>query len=834
MSARLLRVSMAAVLLSLLSMVPDARAALFCVDTENELTGALAVSLINNQQNEIRLVSGSYSMPDGWSNPSASPFPQALKLSGGWNNDCSTRTTINPSSTTIQGQSSSNSRWLFSAYASLIIDGLSFVQAAGLVLFSPNDCTPFGQEFLVRRVRVSNSVSGIGNWASMTAFTLCHDVRIENSLIVGGALDGLEIQCFSDAVGSYRLINNTVRDHGGFDFVATYDSQSCAGNLFGADSLYNNVFGSMQLDANTPRAYNNIHSSLSSTNGGGFFPGSSNNLAVDPQLDPITYRPVEPGSSAINSGTSDVPDGLPSTDIAGDPREVGGIPDRGAFESSVIPPGPFILTVTSGTDSGPGSLREVINQANAGPGLNLVRFQLSGCSFQIQLTSPLPDITDDVIIDGYSQSGASFNTLDNGNDSVLCISVVPQPSASEDVPWAFRVPPGSNARLTVRGLRLGGFDAGGGLFGEAPIVLQGGDGHRIQGNHFGSPSANTEGVRLMNDATGALIGGSSPASRNTFGKSTLAAIHIIGTASHGHSVVNNYIGTTPSGLGADGNHDGIRIIQSADNEVLDNLISGNGRDGIYISGEQATGNVIGNNRIGGIRGGFFQICGPSPLPPCPAPLSNRKGIFIDNEAGQNTIGQATLAGGPNRIRFSTQHGIRVLSGQQNRILTNTLFDNGTGANELDIDIDAFGLGGIDSDCGTLADGKGNRGQNRPVIDAAGGNGTTLSVTGSLSSCTNSASFDAIYRLQFYASNNCAANGHGPGQYFLGDHNVFLPGPAQSDVTEPFTAELEHPWLSLGGKYITATATDLFGNTSEFSQCLQAEVSDVLFSDRFED
>jgi len=420
---------------------------------------------------------------------------------------------------------------------------------------------------------------------------------------------------------------------------------------------------------------------------------------------------------------------------------------------------------------------------------------------------------------------------------VLCVGV--RASQLTDVPWALRVPPNSAAALKVRGIGFGGFDDGGGLLGEAAIFLQGGSGHEIQGNQFSGTfhattlAASDEGVRLMNSATDALIGGSSPALRNTFSNSSVAAVHIIGSASGEHQIINNYIGTTPSGVSAAGNFDGIRIIHSGGNHVLDNLISGNTRDGIFISGAQATGNVIGNNRIGDIRARFFRPCGPSPLPPCPQPLTNRKGIFIDNDASNNTIGQATFVGGPNRIRFSTQHGIRVLSGQRNRILNNSLFDNGTGADELDIDIGPFGPGAIDADCGAIADGQANRGQNRPVIATAQANGSTLSVTGTLTSCTHTGGFDSIYRLQFFASNDCAANGRGPGQYFLGDHNVFLAGAAQTDVTEAFSAELEHPWLNLGGKSITATATDIFGNTSEFSQCIEAQVSDIVFSDRFE-
>lgn len=817
-------------LVGLLAWAPASRAELFCVSTPAELTGALTVSLINGQQNEIRLETGSYALPSGWDNV-GSPYNHALKLSGGWNGDCSSRIALDPAATSIHGQADSGSSWWLVANASVILDGLDFVQTGGLHL-TDSGCTPFGQEFLVRRLRVRNSIDAIGSIAALFADSACHRTVIENSLVFGAATDGIEIWCKGSSTGSYRLVNNTARDNAGQDFLANYDSATCSANALGIDSLHNNVIDKLRLIRNTPRAHHNIYGTLTGVGGGGFFGGSSDNLTADPELDPVNYRPVEPGSPAINSGTSEVPGGLAAFDIAGDPRVVGGIPDRGAFESSVVPPGPFVLTVTSGTDSGAGSLREVINQANASPGLNLVQFQLSSCNFQIQLTSPLPDITDDVIIDGYSQSGSSFNTLDDGNDSVICTSIVPQPSI--DVPWAFRVPPGSNARLTVRGLRFGGFDAGGGLLGEAPIFLQGGSGHRIQGNHFGDPSANTEGVRMMNDATDVLIGGDSPALRNTFGKSILSAIHIIGDASGGHSIINNYIGTNPSGLSADGNQDGIRIIQSAGNRVLDNLISGNSRDGIYISGQDATGNVVAGNRIGGIRAGFFLPCGPSPLPPCPAPLTNRKAVFIDNEASNNSIGDAGPDGASNRIRHSTQHAIRVVSGQRNRILSNELYDNGTVTGEHEIDLGSFGLDAIDDDCGAVADGRANRGQNRPVIldTTIGPDSKTVSIQAELSACTQDGGFSSVYRIQFFVSQACDDNGHGPGQFFLGDVNVVADGPVQTEVTVPIQGQLSHPWLDLSGLYLTATATDIAGNTSEFSACAPM-VEDHVFSDRFE-
>jgi len=813
-------------------------AAQSCVATAAELDLALIIAQFDGDGSEIRIQQGSYALPNGTGTDTGyRQYSSNLTLSGGWNGDCSSRS-LDPSTTVITGQGSLNSFIGLLSNASITLDTLTFQSVAGIQVGdrSAPSCEPIGQRITVRRVRVRDSVDGLGSISALLVASRCHQVRVENSLITGGQLPGLSLWC--SAGMRFEAINNTVRDTASDEVRATNGfTEPCASYSLGLNRLENNVFGQLLLSDATVLARNNVLSGLETSGSAGYFPGSVNNDIVNPQLD-ADYRPIEPGSPVINAGVSDVPGGLPATDHAGDARVVGGIPDRGAFESSVLPPGPFVLTVTSSASSGAGTLRSAIDQANASPGLNLIQFDIPGaCPRFITLTEPLPDITGDVIVNGYSQNGATFNSLDNGNNAQICVGLIA--SQVIDVPWAFRVAPGSSATFKVQGLAFGGYNSGGGLLGQAAIFLQDGSGHEIVGNQFGGLfhglqlATNTEAVRLMNGATNALIGGDSPALRNTFSEASWAAIQVLGSASGGHEIINNYIGTTPSGTAGAGNQDGIRLIQSADNEISDNLISGNTRDAIYISGESATGNVIGGNRIGDIREGFSQFCGPSPLPPCPPPLGNRKGVFIENGADDNLIGAATQTGASNRIRFSREHGVRVFSGQQNRIWSNQIFDNGTQGNQLDIDLDQFGLDAIDADCGAAGDDRGNRGQNRPVLTLADASGGVIDLAGTLTSCTNSGSFDSVYRIQLFASSSCSANGHGPAQYFLGELNVVVSGPAQTEQTGSFSGTLSHPFLDLGGMAITATATDLFGNTSELSSCLTASENDGLFTDRFE-
>src|ERR1035438_8088681 len=63
-----------------------------------------------------------------------------------------------------------------------------------------------------------------------------------------------------------------------------------------------------------------------------------------------------------------------------------------------------IYTVTSTADSGAGTLRQAITDANGSPGLDTITFNISGSGVHtISPSSALPSITDPVIIDGTSQ-----------------------------------------------------------------------------------------------------------------------------------------------------------------------------------------------------------------------------------------------------------------------------------------------------------------------------------------------------------------------------------------------------------------------------------------------
>src|SRR6266446_1289082 len=82
------------------------------------------------------------------------------------------------------------------------------------------------------------------------------------------------------------------------------------------------------------------------------------------------------------------------------------------------------LTVNNTLDSGAGSLRQAIIDANTTPGTDTIVFAIPGSGLHtIAPATNLPNLTEAVIIDGYSQAGSSVNTLPLGDNAVLQIEV---------------------------------------------------------------------------------------------------------------------------------------------------------------------------------------------------------------------------------------------------------------------------------------------------------------------------------------------------------------------------------------------------------------------------
>lgn len=106
-----------------------------------------------------------------------------------------------------------------------------------------------------------------------------------------------------------------------------------------------------------------------------------------------------------------------------------------------------------------GSLRKAIVDANANPGTDTIDFNIPGAGVHtFSLTISLPSITDPVVIDGYTQPGASANTLSNGDNAVLLIELDGTNPFNFSVNEGLVITAGSS---TVTGLIINGFKGAG-------------------------------------------------------------------------------------------------------------------------------------------------------------------------------------------------------------------------------------------------------------------------------------------------------------------------------------------------------------------------------------
>ena len=524
------------------------------------------------------------------------------------------------------------------------------------------------------------------------------------------------------------------------------------------------------------------------------------------------------------------------------------------------------IAVTNVNDAGAGSLRQAILDANAAAGADIITFSIPGAGVHtITPLTPLPDITDTIEIDGFSQPGSSPNSNGPGlpDNSVHLIEIDGTNSGAGNFSGVLRL--GSSAGFVIDGLVINrapvaaiqvngpagtitgcflgvdptgltalsntyGIDvegsAGVQIGGELPAQRNvisgnsgfqigfgcysgGGSNHDIQGNFIGPAASGTAvpagapviahtGIGLCFGINGVTIGGATPAARNVISGNPFLGINVSNSFS-GSGVTNvvirgNYIGTDLTGTLPIPNGTGIRI-NTRNNDVIDNVISGNAEIGVYYgSGLVDDGGIVQGNRIGTDASGLL------PLP--------NGGWGLHVLASDLQIG-GLAAGEANVIAFNGttfQGGIYVESGATNRIRGNSIHDN------AGLGIDLSPIGATANDEGDGDTGANNR-QNFPVLEsvtaianlAQGG----LTVAGLLHAAPGTS-----YEVDFFSNDACVRfpKDFLEGRTYLGSETVIT----NVDGEGPFETVLA---AGAPGERITMTATDPAGNTSEFSQRL---------------
>lgn len=328
----------------------------------------------------------------------------------------------------------------------------------------------------------------------------------------------------------------------------------------------------------------------------------------------------------------------------------------------------------------------------------------------------------------------------------------------------------------------------------------------IQGNYIGTDATgkvalpNSTGVALTspwlmnNTSSNNIIGGLLPEARNVIAGNSKYGLYISGGSDN--QVQGNYIGTDATGSVAIANGlYGIALFDGTNNTIggtmpeARNVVSGNGQVGILISGKFATGNKVQGNYIGTDAGGLN-------------PLGNGKaGVWVQDGSNNNIIGGMQNSAG-NLIAFNNEAGVQVLSGTGNLISENAIFSNAL----LGIDL---GMDGFTANDLLDADSGANDLQNYPILSSATVGSAGTKILGALQSQINT-----TYTVEFFSNNACDPSGYGEGQAYLDSINV------TTDVSGEAIISVTLPIQVPKGQFLTATATDPAGNTSEFSACVE--------------
>jgi hypothetical protein len=301
------------------------------------------------------------------------------------------------------------------------------------------------------------------------------------------------------------------------------------------------------------------------------------------------------------------------------------------------------FTVTNTSDTGPGSLRQAILDANANPGLDNIAFLIGGAGVHtITPASQLPTITGPVLIDGSTQPGFSGTPLIEISGATL------GNNANGIVIGA------TGAGSTILSLTINNGWSAGILLLASNCVIEncfiGTDatGTIARGNIQGI------GTNFATVVTNTRIGGTTVGARNIISGNGIGIL--FNNGSTGNLIEGNFIGTDLTGDNAIRNVVGVDLRDSS-NTVggaavnTRNIIAGGpgGSAGVSISPGPATGNVIQGNYIGTDRTGTKAF-------------GFTNGILLSAGATATQIGGLTSTPGTppgNVISGNTDNGINI-------------------------------------------------------------------------------------------------------------------------------------------------------------------------------
>lgn len=368
------------------------------------------------------------------------------------------------------------------------------------------------------------------------------------------------------------------------------------------------------------------------------------------------------------------------------------------------------FTVTNTNDSGAGSLRDAIDQANMLSGADSISFNIAGPGpHTIFLLSVLPVISETLDIDGTTEP-------DFAGTPVVVLN-------GTGAGTAHGIDTLGTTNVKIRGLVIRNFSAGAGILINASSTAV------IEGCYIGTTvtgtvaAANLGGVSVSGGSA-TTIGGTVAGARNVLSGNMNQGIAVV--SSSGTLIQGNYIGITSGGNAPLGNGlNGVELVDAngaqvgdgtagATNVISSNTAGGGLSNGVYLHGGMSNMNQVSGNIIG--------------------LASNGTTVLGNGANGVLNDCPNTLIGGPtplarNIISGNLESGIRVESQSFNCFITgnyigldvNGTLDRGNGNEGVWL------AGGFNNSLGGPMPGEGNviSGNQFSGAKVSGGNGQVV-------------------------------------------------------------------------------------------------------------
>ncbi len=527
------------------------------------------------------------------------------------------------------------------------------------------------------------------------------------------------------------------------------------------------------------------------------------------------------GVTIVVNSTGDTADANPGDGVCDTGGTVGGDPEC-TLAAAII---------TTNLNGNP-TLRDVIN------------FDIPGSGVQTIQPAAHYGITNSVLIDGYTQTGAAENTAVSPSPFNGSLMIEIDGTSLGAIDGIFNISAGDST--VIRGLVMN-------RSAREKVYVGTVDNVQLYGNYFGTDPTGMIAQPVASDdlppiiigqgSTAAHIGGVLPGQRNIVSGNTGGSIYVGGPATHpsGGFIQGNYVGVAADGVTTlankygisldDGTHDytvggdaaaarnvvennlssGITLQSgSFSNSIINNRIVANVNHGVFATSASDSvirGNVIGENHEAGIyvegstatviTGNYIGV-----LEDGTSAFGNTQdGVYVYNNPDGAIVG-GTDDADANTIAHNGGKGVAVAGTSQGvSILRNTIFSN----TALGIDLGSTGVTNNDTND---PDAGSNNLLNFPQGVYASESAGNTSITYRLDVPAGS------YRVEMFSNTAADGSGFGEGQTWLGSQNVTSTGSGFQYSTKVVSGT-GHTNLSYTATLIDGTSATGFGPTSEF-------------------